>query len=272
MEKKYELVVKKYYQVMGVILYRIRALKDFSDVKKGDLGGYIEKEDNLSHEGNCWVYDSAKVFGDVVVSGNAKISDNAKLFGYGVVFDDAVVSGNARVYGNAVVYGDAIVSGNTRVYEYAKVCGNTRVFDNAEVFGNVVVSGDARLFDNARIYGNAVVGGKVVVIDNAVVSGNARISGNARVYDGAYIFKTSDYACFSSFGSENRTTTLYRTRDGHRIKCGCFVGDLKQFRKSIRLTHGDSILAKEYLVMCTLMNIRIKRWKEEGIGNYGDEV
>ncbi len=33
-------------------LYRIKALKDFDDVKVGDLGGYIEKESNLSHDGN----------------------------------------------------------------------------------------------------------------------------------------------------------------------------------------------------------------------------
>ena len=36
-------------------LFRIKALKDFGNVKKGDLGGFIEKTDNLSQEGNCWV-------------------------------------------------------------------------------------------------------------------------------------------------------------------------------------------------------------------------
>ena len=38
------------------ILHRIRAIRDFSNVKTGDLGGYIEKESNLSHDGNCWIY------------------------------------------------------------------------------------------------------------------------------------------------------------------------------------------------------------------------
>ncbi|MBB4077294.1 hypothetical protein GGR08_001625, partial [Bartonella fuyuanensis] len=31
-----------------------QALKDFDDIKAGDLGGFIEKEVNLSHDGNCW--------------------------------------------------------------------------------------------------------------------------------------------------------------------------------------------------------------------------
>ena len=42
-------------------LCRIKALKDFGDVKAGDLGGYIEDYKNLSHDGNCWIYDNAKV-------------------------------------------------------------------------------------------------------------------------------------------------------------------------------------------------------------------
>lgn len=34
--------------VFGKTLYRIRALVDFGIVKAGDLGGFVEKEDNLS--------------------------------------------------------------------------------------------------------------------------------------------------------------------------------------------------------------------------------
>ena len=43
MEKKYEMFKEKETDV----LYRIRALRDFGYVKKGDIGGYIEKEENL---------------------------------------------------------------------------------------------------------------------------------------------------------------------------------------------------------------------------------
>ena len=47
----------------GIILHRIQALVDFLEVKAGDLGGWIEKEENLSQEGECWVYDESKAIG-----------------------------------------------------------------------------------------------------------------------------------------------------------------------------------------------------------------
>lgn len=75
MENKFELTEEFIVNNSGIILYRIKALKDFSDVKKGDLGGYVQQERNLSQFGNswiydnAWVYDDAKVFGDVIASG-----------------------------------------------------------------------------------------------------------------------------------------------------------------------------------------------------------
>lgn len=51
----------------GRTLYRIKALRDFGDVEKGDLGGYIGSENNLSHCGNAWVYGNAEVRGDAVI-------------------------------------------------------------------------------------------------------------------------------------------------------------------------------------------------------------
>ena len=43
-------------------LHRIRATVAFGIVEVGDLGGWIEKEENLSHEGKAWVWGNAKVF------------------------------------------------------------------------------------------------------------------------------------------------------------------------------------------------------------------
>src|SRR3990167_6886502 len=91
MDKKFELfgdVETKF----GVDVQRVRALRDFGDVKKGDVGGFVEKESNLSHDGDAWVCGNAEVFG------NAKVSGDAKAYG------------NARVCGNARVYGDARVN------------------------------------------------------------------------------------------------------------------------------------------------------------------
>ena len=49
------------------VLHRIRATVSFGFVKIGDLGGWIEKEENLSHEGKAWVWGNAKVCGDAKV-------------------------------------------------------------------------------------------------------------------------------------------------------------------------------------------------------------
>lgn len=49
------------------VLHRIRATVSFGFVKIGDLGGWIEKEENLSHEGKAWVWGNAEVCGDAKV-------------------------------------------------------------------------------------------------------------------------------------------------------------------------------------------------------------
>ena len=56
--KKYELTGEVKVK-FGVTFKRIRALIDFGNVKKGELGGFIEKEENLSHENNAWVSGNA---------------------------------------------------------------------------------------------------------------------------------------------------------------------------------------------------------------------
>ena len=77
--KKYELT-EETVTVYGKTLYRIRAVRDFGSVKTGEFGGYIEKEENLSHFGDAWVYGNAKVYGDARVSGNARVYGNAEVF------------------------------------------------------------------------------------------------------------------------------------------------------------------------------------------------
>ena len=76
--KKYELTDDT-ITVGGRILHRIKALKSFSDVEEGDLGGYVEKE-NLSQIGNAWVYGDARVSGNAQVSGENDYT-TAKGFG-----------------------------------------------------------------------------------------------------------------------------------------------------------------------------------------------
>ena len=56
-----------------VTLHRIRAVAEFGLVKVGDLGGWLEKEENLSQEGKAWVCGDAEVCGDAKVWGNAEV-------------------------------------------------------------------------------------------------------------------------------------------------------------------------------------------------------
>lgn len=128
---------------------RIVALKDFGNIKAGDVGGFVESEDNLSHEGECWIYEDARVSGDAWVFGNAR------------------VAGDAAVSGNAWVYGDASVSGNAKVFEDAKIAGNARVSEDAKVFEDAKVAGNARVYKDARVSGNAWVYGKAITTSKA---------------------------------------------------------------------------------------------------------
>lgn len=80
---------QRYESVFGRTLFRIQALNSFGDVQEGDLGGYIEKEKNLSHDGNALVYNNAQVFDEARVWGNTKIFGNAYVGGNSWVFSDA---------------------------------------------------------------------------------------------------------------------------------------------------------------------------------------
>lgn len=101
--KKFELTSEFNLNFFGRKFFRIKALVNIEryGVKAGDLGGWVEKEDNLSQSGNAWVSSNAKVYGNAKVSG------------------DAVVYGNAEVSGDAWVSGDAdyaVIKGFGTVY------------------------------------------------------------------------------------------------------------------------------------------------------------
>ena len=71
MNKKFELLLDDTITIFGIKLFRIKALISFGNVEEGEIGGYVEKEDNLSSSGNAWVSGDAWVYGDALVSGNA---------------------------------------------------------------------------------------------------------------------------------------------------------------------------------------------------------
>ena len=86
--KKYELLVEDTITFFGVQLFRIKALISFSGIEKGEVGGYIASEKNLSQSGNAWV------------SGNARVSGNAEVYGDAdyIVFKNTWSSGRYFTY------------------------------------------------------------------------------------------------------------------------------------------------------------------------------
>ena len=159
--KKYELTndTKK---VSGHTLYQIQALIDFKtingeQVKAGDLGGWIESENNLSQEGSCWVANRAKVFEDAQVRDNAIVTNDATIFGRAQIYDKAQVGDRAWICNYAQVYGDAWI------YDEAWICGNAEVTGDAKVYGHARVHGDAWIYGDAWICGSAQVYGSARV-------------------------------------------------------------------------------------------------------------
>ena len=79
--KKFELTSEFITNIFGTKLFRIKALIEFGNVKAGELGGFVEKEENLSQDGNAWVYDNARVHGDACVYGDARVCGDACVYG-----------------------------------------------------------------------------------------------------------------------------------------------------------------------------------------------
>lgn len=215
--KKYELLETHSVDDGFNKLFRIRALRSFGDVNEGQLGGYVESELNLSHEGDSWVYywakvkDNAKVIDNAKVRNSARVIHDAVISGNAVVYDEAsvefnaVVKDNAQVYGNARLTGNSEISGNAKVYGNADICDNACVFDNAEVnyrarihwkariYGNARVTGFSLVSGNAEVYGDALVvdqanvDDKSKVFGNSIIGSQARLKGNVQVYDNAKV-------------------------------------------------------------------------------------
>ena len=85
---KYELIINDSITVNNINLFRIKALKSFSNVGVNELGGYIQSEKNLSNTGNAWVYDNAEVFDDARVYGNAQVSFQGEFITIGQFGDN----------------------------------------------------------------------------------------------------------------------------------------------------------------------------------------
>lgn len=211
-------------------VYRIEALRDFNSIKKGELGGWIEKEANLSQRGTCWVYNEAAVFQDAMVADSAMIGGHANVYGYAHVFDNAIVTGHSRVYDNAFLENDVIIT------NYAIVCGNARMSNNAQIYNNVEIFGSAHIYGNAHLYNN------VQIFDNVKVHGSVDIFGNIKIGGNADIKTITDYYVGKNTWSSGRYFVY--TRSNKKWCVGCFYGTSEEL---IEKAYRDSKLSgQEY--------------------------
>ena len=235
-DKKYELIDTDSKDLGVFSIYRIRALKDFNGVKKGDLGGYVRSEDNLSHEGNCWIYDDAMVYG------NAKVQDNASIRGKVGIYGNAIIRDNATITHNAKVYENAIVCNNAYIGMCSKVRGDTRISGYVIIEGNVIID------ENAVISGYAAITDNALINENAIILGVSRVCGNSRVGKNALLRGKNDIVSITNIGSRGDTTTFFKTVDGGiGVVCGCFNGTIENFKNAVLKKHGDNIYGKSYM-------------------------
>lgn len=154
-----------------VSYHRIKALIDIPSigVKAGDLGGYVTNRKILSHEGNCWIGENARVAGFVRVEDNAYITENANVLTANT-FDFM-----SRASRDTTISGNAYIGGNAKIKTTIRPANLRTVID-----GNASIVGDVSLIDMERISDNATIGG-YVVIEKSNILGDTIISDKANI-------------------------------------------------------------------------------------------
>lgn len=221
MEKKYELIKEDSIEVEGRTLYRIRALKnmiesddDTYSVKKGSLGGYIQKEENLSHVGDCWVFDDAKVFDSAVVKDNAFVTDESMVFGNSMVIGSGLITDKSKVYGFAIIQDDALVMDYAQVFDRAIMKDRSSIGNEAKLYGSSrmedcsYIREFAEVYEYARLRGECLVNGDARVYGHAVIKENARITDHASVKDNGIV---SGRVMMCRYGTVSKNGAVYGT-------------------------------------------------------------
>ena len=141
-ERKYKLIESSRAWLYGRPIYRIQALRDFSDVKKGDLGGFVESEGNLSQEGDCWIYDMAQAMEKSRVEDDACLRDCSKMYGSSLLKDKAQLQGCARMIQYACLADNAVAI-DTEISGFADITGEVVIRRNKDymVFSDIPEAG-----------------------------------------------------------------------------------------------------------------------------------
>lgn len=186
------------------------ALRNFADVTAGARGGWLEDEQGLSQDGDCWIYDeNSVVYAEARVDGHARVTGHCEISHQAVISDNAWVdcshiSHQSRLSGHVTVlasqvHGTCHLFGHARIGERSQIIGakgltaeqdrelqifdsarlsHCRVVHQAQIYGNawlnyVFVEHRAEIYDHARLEGNEE--NNIWVCDCAKVYGHAHI-------------------------------------------------------------------------------------------------
>ena len=237
MDKKFELTNESKTEKFSVdferTVYRIKALRDFADVKAGQLGGWVEKETNLSQEGNCFIYD------DAVVAENARLSGNAVAKKHSQIFGNSVVMGSSQILDNGVVCDDAVIKDKAIVKETAMVRDNAVVGSKAMVSGRAIVRGNAMISQSANISGDSIVKHSSIISGRASVFGKSVVS-NSAVVTGVAVLVSEDVDGNQVRNGENELQHRQipeETNSGVFQKISNFIRRIIPFRMMDDLSH-----------------------------------
>lgn len=174
-------------EINGHIVSRIVALRDFGNVHAGEYGGYVESEDNLSHLGNCWIYneaavmDSARIYDDSTVRDEAVVCDYAIVTDRAKVLNRALVCEDAAITDNSMVCDSACVTGSSYISDTAKILHNALVRD-ADVSGHACIQNDACVLDGT-IRGHAYVMGSTLIDQPIILGGYSRLDNRTMIVE-----------------------------------------------------------------------------------------
>lgn len=182
---------------------RIVALREGPWGPAGTVGGFVESVYNMSHVGDCWVYDNARLedgatlSGDAALLSKARVGYDAQVYGKAIIADEAEVSGSAIIRGRARVRTFANVSHSVLLEGHAKVTGDAILYGTLELDGGVIRSG-------AHREGGAVVFGRCDGYSRLV----CQIKGVAWVGAGCRWFTLSKAIIHWENHTEDRTEAL----------------------------------------------------------------
>ena len=148
-------------------LHRIRALRDIgSEVKTGDLGGFVESERNLSFAPG----DDAWIFQDAIAAGDGCVDQGSTLRDRAVVCGSAYVSHGTEMSGDSRAEDDAYIRG-AKLSRCARISGNGIVLQSPNTKAIPILTGSCAVY--GKVIGDVMLAGTVVVISGETISNDS---------------------------------------------------------------------------------------------------